>query len=134
MEPAQAPHAVQPTNNERTVLVVEDEDSVREVLVEVLTQAGNHVYSAAEPEQAATVLRRLDTSLDLLITDVVMPGVSGHVLARQLRRTYPTLPVLLISGYSADTLDLSNLPGARLLTKPLDLDQFLGVVADLLQV
>jgi PAS domain S-box-containing protein len=79
-----------------TVLVVEDEDAVRRVVVRLLSDAGYDVRDTASPEEAL----RLDTSdVDLLVSDVVMPGMTGIELASRLTERKPGLRVVLISGY-----------------------------------
>ena len=115
-----------------TILVVEDEADVRALLVRALTQAGHRVYSASTANEALEVAARIGATLDLLVTDVVMPGDSGAVLARRLRQEWPSMPVLLISGHLADPLDLADLPGARFLPKPFGLNDLLTAVAELL--
>jgi len=116
-----------------TVLVAEDEDNLRELLVRALEDAGYLVHSASGAAEALAVVGQLGAPIDLIVSDVVMPGESGPVLARRLRRAFPSLRVLLISGYLADNLDLADIPGARFLQKPFDLDAFLDDVAALLR-
>lgn len=83
-----------------TVLVCEDEAPVRAVLESVLTRAGYQVLAADRPERAIELAR--DRAVDLLVTDVVMPGMSGPALARTLRAELGDLPVLLVTGYAAE--------------------------------
>jgi len=82
----------------RVVLVVEDEPLLRRVAVQVLRRAGYAVHEAASPADAKDVARSLP-ALDLLLTDVVMPGGSGPELARVLVEERPSLRVLFVSGY-----------------------------------
>ena len=82
-----------------TVLVVEDEDSVRALVSRTLGAYGFEVLSAGSGAEAIATLDRLAGPLDLLITDVVMPGMRGSEIARALRARLPTLPVLFMTGY-----------------------------------
>ncbi len=129
--PRQSAHRAA-TALQRTVLVAEDEDDVRALLVRALRQAGYEVHSAAAVEEALAQAARLTQPLDLLVTDVVMPGDSGPTLAQRLRQHHPALQVLFISGHLADPLDLAELPGARFLPKPFGLDDLLATVGALL--
>ena len=82
-----------------TILVVEDEPSVRSVLVAVLTSAGYHVIDAEDPEDAMAYGLDPRNPLDLLVTDMAMPKISGRELARQIRGARPKLRLLFLSGY-----------------------------------
>ena len=117
---------------EQTVLVAEDEANVREVVVRALEESGYRVCSAARPDEALSLAARIGGQVDLLVTDIVMPGGSGHRLAHRLRQLYPNLRVLFISGYGADTYAAPELPGARFLQKPFGLDELLGHIRDIL--
>ena len=83
-----------------TVLVVEDEASVRALVVEVLDECGYAVLEAGTPEEALRRARAHPGPIDLLLTDVVMPGMNGRELACQLGAERPGVPVLYMSGYS----------------------------------
>jgi PAS domain S-box-containing protein len=83
-----------------TVLVVEDEPAVRVIAAELLTRAGYHVIQAGAAEAALAL--SVDRSPDLLLTDVVMPGMSGSELGDVLRERHPGLRVLFMSGYTDD--------------------------------
>jgi DNA-binding NtrC family response regulator len=82
-----------------TVLLVEDEQAVRELVRVILERSGYSVIEAANAEEAETLFEAMGT-LDLLVTDVVMPGRSGFELFRRLHERLPTLRVLFISGYT----------------------------------
>jgi CheY-like chemotaxis protein len=84
------------------VLVVEDEDSVRHLVAKLLRDGGYEVVEAAGPAEALRLAR--DGGVDLLLTDVVMPGESGHELAQRLRAEQPGLLVLYMSGYTDDVV------------------------------
>jgi two-component system, cell cycle sensor histidine kinase and response regulator CckA len=85
-----------------TVLVVEDERVVRALMVRSLTGLGYRCVEAADAGEALRVLEREEGQLDLIITDVVMPGISGGDLGSRLAEQYPTLPVLYTSGFADD--------------------------------
>jgi PAS domain S-box-containing protein len=117
---------------ERTVLVAEDDESVREVLVRALGESGYRAYGATQSDDALAVAARVDGRIDLLVTDVVMPGGNGYALARRLRESHPDLCVLFVSGYYADPLELTDAPQVRFLRKPFGLDELLQTVAEML--
>ena len=85
----------------KVVLVVEDDDRVRELLLHVVTDAGHEVLEAKSGEEALSIARDPAAAIDLLVSDVVMGGLSGIELAERLRSSRPELLVLLISGYAA---------------------------------
>jgi two-component system, cell cycle sensor histidine kinase and response regulator CckA len=113
-----------------TILVVEDEPAIRELLQRLLSRAGYRLLVASSGEEALRVAKEHGDDLDLLLTDVVMPGISGRVLADRLCRERPALHVLFISGYSETTvLSARELgPGRRLLPKPFAATELLDAV------
>ena len=106
-----------------TILLVEDEDAVRSVVARTLTRLGYSVVQAASGTDALAVVAERGGPLDLLVTDVRMPGIQGPDLARRLRADRPDLPVLFISGYAEElAADASAMPGMQVLDKPFDAD------------
>lgn len=103
-----------------TILVTEDEDAIRMVATRVLERAGYTVVSAASGEEALQQLTQHAGKINLLMTDLVMPGMTGLELAQEVRRLYPTLKILFASGYSADATDgsLSEFEGWNFIAKP----------------
>jgi CheY-like chemotaxis protein len=103
-----------------TVLLTEDEDAVRAVAVAALERRGYRVLAATDGEAAMAISRAFPGRIDLLVTDVVMPGVGGRQLADALTRERPGLPVLYVSGYTDDrALMVEVVNGERtLLSKP----------------
>jgi two-component system cell cycle sensor histidine kinase/response regulator CckA len=87
-----------------TILVVEDEDAVRSLTRQVLSRAGYHVLAAADPVEALRIADAHHGAIDLLVTDVVMPGSSGVQLAERFRARYPDGRVLFVSGYTPDAV------------------------------
>jgi two-component system cell cycle sensor histidine kinase/response regulator CckA len=82
------------------VLVVEDEADLRRLIAGILEQAGYRVLSAGDPEEALRIAAEQPGGVDLLLTDVVLPGMSGRQLADRLREQFPSLRVLYMSGYT----------------------------------
>ncbi|KZS00986.1 Peptide methionine sulfoxide reductase MsrA-like protein, partial [Daphnia magna] len=90
----------------RTILLVDDDDNVREVTAALLHALG---YRVREAESAARGLEELDDGVDLLLTDFAMPAMNGAEFARAARQRYPQLPVLFITGYAElDELDVGD--------------------------
>ena len=116
--------------NGATILVVEDEDAIRTLTHRILTRHGYQVVEAASPAAAL----ELDVQPDLLLTDVVMPGMSGKDMADRMRESHPALPVLFMSGYTDNVMDRYGLDAAgdSLLHKPFNAQQLLSAVQDLL--
>jgi len=114
-----APELPAPKGHE-TVLLVEDDASVRAVARRALEQSGYHVLVAAGADEAARMFDTEGQNVDLLMTDVVMPGKSGRALADELHARRPALPVLYMSGYTADLMEHygPSEPGTFLLEKP----------------
>jgi signal transduction histidine kinase len=100
--PTAAPAPRQPQaakGDGRSVLVVEDEPTVRSMAVRALQEAGYQVYDANHGQEALDVIDAQAGQVDLVITDIGMPVMDGHELARRLRLSRPGLPVLYVSGY-----------------------------------
>ena len=116
-----------------TVLLVEDDASVRSLLRDVLADAGYSVLASGSAREAAAIAARQEGKIDLLLCDVVLPGGSGHALHRTLREQRPHLPVLYLSGYTDDELQRAGLPeGVPLVRKPLGGDELLLAVRNVL--
>ncbi|AAM36537.1 Response regulator containing CheY-like receiver, AAA-type ATPase, and DNA-binding domains [Xanthomonas citri pv. citri] len=111
------------------ILLVEDDDAIREMAADILGDEGYHVVASADAEHALTQLTRA-CPFDLLLSDICLPGMNGRDLADQARMLYPALPIVFMTGYAgeiakrADFLDT----GMRLLTKPFSLRDLLGIV------
>jgi len=99
-EEADAPAASRPQPQRETVLLVEDEDMIRSLAEQILLDRGYRVHAAANANEALDLAAKLGDDLDLLLTDIVMPGTSGSDLAQRLLRSHPDLRVLYMSGYS----------------------------------
>jgi two-component system, cell cycle sensor histidine kinase and response regulator CckA len=103
-----------------TVMVVEDQSEVRRMVLAILRQNGYRLLEAADGTEALSLCQRFDEPIQLLITDVVMPGMNGRELADRMLRLRPALKVLYISGYSADVLAPQGVlaPGVAYMAKP----------------
>jgi PAS domain S-box-containing protein len=103
-----------------TILLVEDEDAVRSLVETILTSDGYKVLVANSPEQATGICRAFPGTIDVLLTDVVMPDMSGPELAEKLLALRSGLRVVYMSGYAGEHLDEHgvNAEGASLLQKP----------------
>jgi two-component system, cell cycle sensor histidine kinase and response regulator CckA len=112
-----------------TALVVEDEPAVRDMTTQLLQRAGYDVLAVANGIEAIATAR-LAERLDVLVTDVVMPNLSGIELAEQMMDRYPLMGVVLLSGYTAETLDLERVTagGATFVSKPISSNQLLQAV------
>lgn len=113
----------------RTILLVEDEELVREVASEVLRTAGYRVLSATNAGEALQFYYEADHDIDLLVTDVILPGENGRALAEKLRRENPLLPVLLETGYAEQMVRET---GEQCLAKPFSSEDLLGRVRELM--
>ena len=117
-----------------TVLVVEDADVVRMLTVEVLDELGYQVLEACDGQQALAILRS-DTEIDLLLTDIGLPGMNGQELAAVARELRPGLRVLFATGYA----EIVSIDGSELATqmdmiaKPFSIDELRDKVASLLE-
>jgi DNA-binding NtrC family response regulator len=111
-----------------TILIVEDEAMLRITLVEYLTDCGFHVVEAANADEAVLILAKPDIAIDIVFTDVRMPGsLDGFGLAKWVRENRPALPVLIASG----NVGIANLAhelceGEKLFAKPYNLDEIEG--------
>ena len=116
------------------ILLVDDEDGIRSVTARALKTKGFEVIECANAEQALTVLNK-HTSIQLLLTDMVMPGMDGETLIHKTKKLYPSLPCLLMSGYSDDfekhTSD--TIKDFDFISKPFTLADLLSKVKEILE-
>jgi DNA-binding response OmpR family regulator len=103
-----------------TILLVEDEEPLRKVVIELLTQIGYNVLSASNGKEAMDVAQTYPHRIHLLVTDVLMPEIAGPELAKSLCVARPDLRVIYISGYTHDSLAPEGVlvPGTVLVNKP----------------
>ena len=121
-----------PPGGAETILVVEDEEPVRRFVVKALTKSGYTVLDAGEPAEALLVARDYDKAIHLLLSDVVMPGMSGPQLAQKLRPLRPGIPVLYMSGYPRDVFLQRGAPETDLLAKPFSPEELSKAVREAL--
>jgi len=115
---ALAPHPAPAPRGHETVLLAEDEDAVRNLVRRMLEEQGYEVLAAANGLEALALAgTRAPGAIHLLLSDVVMPGMSGPQLARELGQRRPGMPVLFMSGHTDDRLPMTG-DGADLLMKP----------------
>jgi len=117
-----------------TILLAEDEEVVRLMLVEALTLQGYTVLDARCGSDALALAEKAAQPIDLLVTDMTMPGMTGWDLARDLRTTRPALPVLFTSGHNGhETARWGKMdPPAEHLFKPFSLEAFLSKTRQML--
>ena len=133
-DPATPTPALQPAarGGTGTILLAEDEPAVRDMTRRILERAGYTVTAVGDGRAAQAEIERRDSGVDIVLTDVVMPHVSGLELADWLLDRYPETRVVLMSGYTEETLNLDRLlaRGARFVTKPVAGGDMLRVIAD----
>jgi signal transduction histidine kinase/CheY-like chemotaxis protein len=126
------PFKVEPGSTRETVLVVEDEEAVRQFAREALERGGYRVISAASGAEALQVADAFEGTIHVLLTDVVMPGMKGPELATRLRAARPSIRVMLMSGYAADVVTGEDLKNATMLAKPFSPADLVQTVRDIL--
>ncbi|MEJ5220543.1 MAG: response regulator [Tepidiforma sp.] len=111
-----------------TILVVDDDDPVRVMLARLLRTHGYTVLQAAHANEARAILA--EQPVDLVVSDIVMPGESGIELRRSMLEQFPELPFILISGYSAEgpAEFAARTPHTVFVQKPFAAEQFLALV------
>ncbi len=104
-----------------TILVVDDETAIRNLVLDTLRPLGYQVFGAANGQQALKVSQQIDKKLDLLLTDIIMPGMSGRELAETMLSMRPGLKVVYMSGYTADIIAHQGVldSGIHYIPKPL---------------
>ncbi|RKX76613.1 MAG: hybrid sensor histidine kinase/response regulator [Spirochaetes bacterium] len=117
-----------------TILVVEDEDEVRKLIIKILLHKGYDVLEAKNSGEALLAFEKDKERIDLLITDIIMPYLSGDKLAERLKGEKPDLKILFISGYPSKTIQRKNLfsTGAAFISKPFNASNFLQKVRNIL--
>jgi excisionase family DNA binding protein len=118
------------------ILVVDDEISIRELLVKTLSLAEYGVDTAADGTSALSRLRDTASPCDLAIVDLKMPGMDGLMLIRQIKQLRPDMPIIIITGFSTEisAIEAINLGVSGYLTKPFRVPQVLAAAAKALGV
>jgi DNA-binding NtrC family response regulator len=117
-----------------TILVVEDEEQVRTLIVRLLEKRGYSVASAENGRLALEAARRDFDSISLVITDMIMPEMGGQALLEVLRKERPALPVICMTGYSREELaDSETMRDAEFIEKPFTPGAFLDQVDQIMK-
>lgn len=126
--------APEPGKERRTILIAEDEEPIRELLSGYLINNGYRILVAKDGVEALELATQHDGPIDLLLTDVMMPGMSGRELAQQLIAKQPSITVLYMSGYTDDVLlrHSFNLAQVSFLQKPFSVDELVHKVQEVL--
>jgi CheY-like chemotaxis protein len=122
------------TTPRRVVLVVDDEEGLRDLLCRTLEAEGYRTLAAGHGGEALEVMETTPEAVDLVVTDVVMPGMDGRELGRRLAQRWPDLPVLYISAYDVNDIFRRGSPrtSAPFLQKPFPLEGLVTTVRDLI--
>ena len=134
IEPAPATTAPDTRQASETVLLVEDEDVVRDLARRVLERHGYTVFACAHGAEAVELSESHEGPIDLLLTDVVMPGLRGYEVARKVVATRPEIKVLYMSGYAEEALGGGpGVGGSALIEKPFAIDALARRVREMLE-
>ncbi len=117
-----------------TILLVEDEPTVNRTIARILSGAGYRILQAADGTEALTIAERYENDIDLLLTDYLMPGVTGDELAKEIQGRRPNIRVLLMSGFLGNRSEQQILDGgvAALLPKPFTANSLMSRVREAL--
>jgi DNA-binding NtrC family response regulator len=131
---SRADHSQDSTQDSRTILVIEDDDMIRTLTVTALRQQGHQVWEAQDGSQALELCENRNESLDLVITDIGAPGMSGEDLMGYFAVKYPNVAILHMSGFSHRFLRDTNVVGVNscFLAKPFTVQQLLEKVQEAL--
>ena len=132
--PPLSPAVIRDGRGSESVLVVEDEPMLRQLTCRSLREFGYHVVEAANGASALATVEQMGTALDVVVSDVVMPGMSGREMGHRIRELRPELPMLFLSGYTGEDVVQRGLldPEAAFLQKPFSPDVLCHRVRQLL--
>ena len=119
----------------KNILVVEDEESILTLISRVLQKSSYNVVTAENGNKALEEVEKNPLNFDLLITDVVMPGMNGHDLNDRLREIYPEIKTIFMSGYTANIIADSGIldEGINFLQKPFSVNQLIDKVNEVFE-
>ena len=128
------PATPQSPSGTETILVVEDDKLLREFICEVLVTNGYSIISASNGSEALELTLQRKNKIDLLLTDVVMPGMSGRTLAAQMMESHPALKILYMSGYTENAIVHHGVldRGVELIQKPFTIGMLARKVREIL--
>ncbi|MBX3728849.1 MAG: response regulator [Candidatus Sumerlaeia bacterium] len=120
---------------EEIVLLVEDDQSVRDIATLLLLKMGYTVLAASGGEEALALVRDHPKHIDILLTDIVMPGMNGYDVARSVRALLPGLPIVFMSGYTEDAIQTPDVEegGIRFVEKPVSRDALARVIREAIE-
>ncbi len=127
-------HLTKLVSDNSTILLVEDESPVRKFSAYALSNKGYKVIDAGSGEEALDIINECGKEISLVVTDVVMPGIAGPLLVAELRKNYPNIKVIFISGYAEETFDEVYKADGEFyfLSKPFTLEQLAIKVKEVL--
>jgi CheY-like chemotaxis protein len=131
-EEIRAPVVTGPQGSGETILLVEDEHAVRAVARRILATGGYQVIEAADGREALQVIASAETEVDLVLTDIVMPGMSGLDLDEAIRRLRPGTTTLFMTAYSEAVAFPDAVRGSLVVQKPFDSDTLLSTIHQVL--
>jgi CheY-like chemotaxis protein len=123
-----------PGQPRETILLAEDESLVRRVVARILERAGYRVFSAANGQEALAMCDGIEGGIDVLVSDVVMPGIGGKELATRMMAKFPDLKVLFMTGYTDDEILRKGIldQSRALILKPFAPEDFLRCLREIL--
>jgi DNA-binding NtrC family response regulator len=111
-----------------TILLVDDNDSLRTGLSELLTRRGYRVFEAPDPEHALSLVKQLGNELDVLVTDIVMRGMNGFELSRRVQSIYPKIGIIRMSAFGIAETAGSEFDSNVVLSKPIPISVLVEAV------
>ena len=117
-----------------TILLVDDEDFIRDLVVQVLTESGYTVLTAGDGDSGLELYRQQRDQIDLVLLDLIMPGMGGSKCLEELLQVDPQVRVLIASGYAVDgpTIEAIKAGARGHIGKPYDLEEMLRVIREVL--
>jgi DNA-binding NtrC family response regulator len=113
------------------ILLVDDEERYREVLARVLTKAGYEVVEASDGIEALSLLEK--SKIDLVLSDILMPALNGYALVARLRAKWPSMPVILTTGFLSQDAAKNMMNGSvEFIPKPIDIAVLIAMIERLL--
>ncbi|HUO60460.1 MAG TPA: ATP-binding protein [Candidatus Acidoferrales bacterium] len=129
-----APKDPSPEAGTETILVIEDQEALRELTSHILESGGYHVLQAEDGYAALEISRNCDRNIDLVLSDVVMPGMSGPEVVKELRRRRPELKAILVTGHAEESVVGASDLNAQIMTKPFTPESLFRTVRQVLDL